>query len=222
MLKIFLVLMLLLPGLVRAADQGLVLKIMVCESGLRHNVWGDDGKSYGIAQFRKETFYEFAAMAKKEMRAAKFYKPNWFNPQHQVFLLNWGLDHGYGRRWTCFRTLSAQLNMALLPQLASPPASPSKAQLFRELADLQVHRVVAPLWFAVEHPNAVISKGSRVPLFVGIVVLGGATPLPSNFRTRITKASNSVSLVLLRVAAVGVVDKQADTRSLARSYVLDG
>jgi len=93
---------------VRAADKDLMLRIMVCESGLRHDALGDDGKSYGIAQFRKETFYEFAALARRELHNAGIYKPNWHNPQHQVFLLNWGLDHGYGRRWTCFRNIVAQ------------------------------------------------------------------------------------------------------------------
>lgn len=204
-----------------SADQGLVLKIMVCESGLRHNVWGDGGKSYGIAQFRKETFYEFAAMARTQMRKAKFYKPDWFNPQHQVFLLNWGLDNGYGKRWTCFRTLSAQLNMALLPDLASPPPSPSKTQLLRELSDLKIHRVVRPLWLAVKHPDAVVSERGGVPLFVGIVVLGGTTPLPGNFRTRITKPTNGISLVLLRVAPVRVVNKQGYARRFTSRYVLN-
>lgn len=111
-------------SLARAADAALLLKILVCESGLKHDEVGDKGKSRGIAQFRKETFYEFAKMARKEMRKAKFYKPSWLNPQHQVFLLNWGIDNGYGRRWTCFRTLTAELDVALLPKLASPPSRP--------------------------------------------------------------------------------------------------
>lgn len=102
---LWLALGLVLPRSASAADASLVIRIMVCESGLKHDAWGDDGKSYGIAQFRKETFYEFATMAKKEMREAGFHKPNWHNPQHQVFLLAWGLDNGYARRWTCYRML---------------------------------------------------------------------------------------------------------------------
>lgn len=89
----------------RAADPALMMKIMKCESSLRSDVWGDDGKSFGIAQFRKETFYEFAAMAREEMKAAKLWPASWYHPQHQVFLLNWGLDHGYGNRWTCYRKI---------------------------------------------------------------------------------------------------------------------
>jgi hypothetical protein len=93
------------PLQVHAADPTLMMKIMECESSLRNNVWGDDGKSFGIAQFRKETFYEFAVKAKKEMKAAKLWPARWRHPQHQVFLMNWGIDHGYGNRWTCYRKI---------------------------------------------------------------------------------------------------------------------
>lgn len=88
-----------------AADADLKLRIMVCESGLKHDAWGDDGKSFGIAQFRKETFYEFSAKAEKLMRKAKMWPPRWANPQHQLFLLDWGLDNGYANRWTCYRKI---------------------------------------------------------------------------------------------------------------------
>jgi len=96
-----------LTGQALAADAQLMLDIMICESGLRHDAIGDDGVSRGIAQFRKETFYEFAAMALKDgsWRYAKLGKPNWMNPLQQVFLLRWGLENGYGKRWTCFRKL---------------------------------------------------------------------------------------------------------------------
>lgn len=99
------ILLMLAPMHARAADPTLMMKILECESSLRYNVWGDDGKSFGIAQFRKETFYEFAVMAKKEMRAAKLWPARWPIPQHQVFLMNWGIDHGYGNRWTCYRKI---------------------------------------------------------------------------------------------------------------------
>ena len=91
-----------------AADARMILNIMACESGFRSDAVGDDGISRGIAQFRKETFYEFAALAivRKEWDYKKLGKPKWMNPRQQVFLLEWGLDHGYGRRWTCYRTLT--------------------------------------------------------------------------------------------------------------------
>ena len=82
----------------------IMLDVMRCESGFRHDAIGDDGVSRGIVQFRKETFYEFAEMAKKQ-GVWRFGKPRWLDPQQQVFLLEWGIDNGYGRRWTCYREL---------------------------------------------------------------------------------------------------------------------
>jgi hypothetical protein len=100
-----LIFLILAPLYARAADPTLMMKIMECESSLRSNVWGDDGKSFGIAQFRKETFYEFSVMAREEMKAAKLWPAIWSHPQHQVFLMNWGIDHGYGNRWNCYRKI---------------------------------------------------------------------------------------------------------------------
>jgi hypothetical protein len=34
--------------------------------------------------------------------------PNIKNPQQQMFLLDWGLNHGYGRRWTCYRKIKGE------------------------------------------------------------------------------------------------------------------
>lgn len=85
---------------VYAADQQLVRKIIMCESSNRANVWGDDRRSYGIAQFRKETFYEFAA-------EAHLHHPSWHSRTQQIYLLNWALDHGYANRWTCYRMIAA-------------------------------------------------------------------------------------------------------------------
>lgn len=81
-----------------AADINLIINILECESGGRHNAIGDDGISYGIAQFRKETFYEFAAQA-------GFKNFNYRNPIHQLKVMNWAIDNGYGSRWTCWRKL---------------------------------------------------------------------------------------------------------------------
>ena len=94
-----------------AADQRLVDAILMCESSNRHYErdgrvrFGDDGISRGIAQFRRETFYEFAAMAKKQGRWP-FKRPRWFDEQQQIHLLKWGLDNHLGKRWTCYRELT--------------------------------------------------------------------------------------------------------------------
>lgn len=88
-----------------AADARLMLDIMACESAFDSHAIGDDGISRGIAQFQKATFYEFAAMAiqRGNWDYKKLGKPKWMNAKQQVFLLEWGLDNGYGNRWTCYR-----------------------------------------------------------------------------------------------------------------------
>jgi len=100
---------------VGAADKSLMHDILMCESSNRHYErdgrvrFGDDGISRGIAQFRRETFYEFAAMAKKQHKWP-FKRPRWFDEQQQLWLLEWGLDQGYGKRWTCWRKLTGGKN----------------------------------------------------------------------------------------------------------------
>lgn len=101
-IALFILAMLIMSGNSEAADGKLLIDILECESSGRHNVYGkqDHGASYGIAQFRKDTFYEFAKQAgMKHMR--------YRNPVHQLRVMNWALDNGYGNRWTCFRKLTA-------------------------------------------------------------------------------------------------------------------
>lgn len=81
-----------------AADAKQVIDIIECESAGRYNVVGDDGVSVGIAQFQKATFEELK-------RKAKMPWLQWKNPIHQMRLLNWAIDHGYGHLWTCYRKL---------------------------------------------------------------------------------------------------------------------
>ena len=104
MFRLCMLLVLFYANFAQAADANLILKVLICESGLKHDAIGDDGVSRGIAQFRKETFEEFAKQA--HLNKAGLGKPDWMNPQQQVYLLRWGIDHGYGRRWTCFRKLT--------------------------------------------------------------------------------------------------------------------
>lgn len=97
-LAIFIVAMLFVIPDSEAADAKLMIDIIECESSGRHNVSGDDGVSYGIAQFRKATFQEFAKQAgMKGMR--------YRNPVHQLRVMNWALDNGYGYRWSCYRKM---------------------------------------------------------------------------------------------------------------------
>ena len=59
------------------------LSILTCESGIRHaGVWGDQGRSYGIAQFQKRTFEYLKEKAGNS-------KLNWKVQKDQLWLLDW-------------------------------------------------------------------------------------------------------------------------------------
>jgi hypothetical protein len=81
-----------------AMDANLMVDIIECESSGRHNAIGDDGTSVGIAQFQKQTFNEMKVKAGMP-------KLRWKNPIHQMRLMIWMIDNGYGYRWTCYREL---------------------------------------------------------------------------------------------------------------------
>lgn len=66
----------------------IVYKILDCESSRKHhNIWGDNGKAYGIAQFHESTFYNFADRAGLK-------NPNWKNQHQQILLLKWAIWQG--------------------------------------------------------------------------------------------------------------------------------
>lgn len=91
-----------------AADMALAIDILECESsGLHLDKHGalncnkaepKGGDSCGIAQFQRATFEDFKARA-------GFPRGRWTNSVHQLRVMNWMLDHGYGNRWTCYRRL---------------------------------------------------------------------------------------------------------------------
>ena len=75
----------------------LAQKIIFCESGNRHdNIWGDNGKAYGIAQFWEGTFYGFA-------KKAGLQNADWKNKEQQIYLLEWALENNLGSHWTCLK-----------------------------------------------------------------------------------------------------------------------
>jgi hypothetical protein len=75
-----------------------VLAIINCESGVQHDgIWGDGGRSYGIAQFQYKTFDWMRKEAKRP-------ELKWKNRNDQLWLLAWALENGYGKYWTCFKT----------------------------------------------------------------------------------------------------------------------
>lgn len=72
------------------------LIILSCETKFRHDgVWGDQGKSYGIAQFQKVTFDELKNRANKPAL-------QWKNQDDQLWLLDWALRNGYAKKWSCY------------------------------------------------------------------------------------------------------------------------
>jgi hypothetical protein len=114
-----LTLLLLITSQAHAADPALRQAIVMCESSGKHlNRQGkmrcgkdsdEFGESCGIAQFKQATFYEFATEAKIE-GSWPFKRPRWTDKEQQLWLLNWGLDHQKGERWSCYRKLTQPMD----------------------------------------------------------------------------------------------------------------
>lgn len=83
----------------RADELPLAVRIVACESAGLADVWGDDHKSFGIAQFQRVTFREMSKRAGLDLK--------WRNPYDQLTLLKWALHHGKGHYWTCYRKIRA-------------------------------------------------------------------------------------------------------------------
>lgn len=82
----------------------LLERIIKLESGGRHEgVWGDEGKSYGIAQFQEKTFYWLAEKANIE-------NPNWKDEWQQIILLAWAVKNGYGGLWTSVKNIEKEVD----------------------------------------------------------------------------------------------------------------
>lgn len=69
--------------------------IINCESGGRHEIYGDNGRAYGIAQFHEETFEEMAAQAGCE-------GCRYTERIDQLRLLSWAYDNGKINKWSCY------------------------------------------------------------------------------------------------------------------------
>lgn len=72
-------------------------------SGKHDGIWGDEGKSYGIAQFQEKTFYWLA-------KKAGLQDPNWKNEAQQIALLAWAVKNGYGNLWTAVRQMEKEID----------------------------------------------------------------------------------------------------------------
>ena len=71
-------------------------------SGKHDGIWGDEGKSYGIAQFQENTFYWLAEKAGLQ-------NPNWKDESQQITLLAWAVKNGYGNLWTAVRQMEKEI-----------------------------------------------------------------------------------------------------------------
>jgi len=105
-MRYLVILLLVLPS-VHLRAMPLAVKIVACESAGKH--WSGafrmncnrhepmGGKSCGIAQFQVRSFNWMAHKAGMELK--------YWNPEDQLTLLNWAIDHGYAKHWTCYRKI---------------------------------------------------------------------------------------------------------------------
>ena len=83
-------------------DRKVALKVAECESEFKTTATGDSGKAYGVFQFHKPTFKEFAKEFGDESLEYK-------NTEHAIELAVWALAQGKGYHWTCYRNLPAKV-----------------------------------------------------------------------------------------------------------------
>lgn len=82
----------------RLKEAKIISKIIQCESSGRHNIYGDGGRSFGIAQFQKATFYWLAG--KSGLKGLK-----WKDRDDQIKLLTWAVQNNHGHLWSCYKKL---------------------------------------------------------------------------------------------------------------------
>lgn len=78
--------------------QGIVARVIQCESGGKVNAIGDHGLAYGIAQFHEDTF-------NRMKRLSGYYWLDYRNPNDQILLIEWAFAHGHEREWSCYTKL---------------------------------------------------------------------------------------------------------------------
>lgn len=97
------------------AVAAVVSDVTTCESSNRHeNVWGDGGKSYGVAQFHKRTFDWMKKLAGHP-------EYDWKNRENQISLLSWAIKNGYGSHWqTCYNRAVKKYARSSLQKALAP------------------------------------------------------------------------------------------------------
>jgi len=86
----------------REYEQLLLLeRIIKLESAGRHDIWGDEGKSYGLCQFSEQTFIWM--VEKSGIKGLK-----WEDDYSQLVLLRWAIENGYGKHWSTYSKAKEQ------------------------------------------------------------------------------------------------------------------
>lgn len=82
------------------ANEDQLRKTIKGESTFRCDVYGDNGKAYGIAQFHKPTFERWSKELGEEL--------DYYSCHDQIKLMSWAFSKGdkYKRHWTAWRNLS--------------------------------------------------------------------------------------------------------------------
>ena len=70
-----------------------ILRILTCESNLNQNAVGDNGTSFCIAQFKKETWKLFSKLYGEEMDIDVL--------DDQIELVAWAFKNGFAFHWSC-------------------------------------------------------------------------------------------------------------------------
>lgn len=88
----------------KADSLPLAVQVIACESAGRmvcNNHEPDGKRSCGIAQFQRPTFNWMRHKAGVDTL-------DYNDPLHQIALLNWALENGYGNHWTCYRKIKSE------------------------------------------------------------------------------------------------------------------
>jgi hypothetical protein len=98
--------------------KAVVPAITKCESGDKHNRWGDGGRAYGIAQFHERTFNWMRKLAGHP-------ELQWKNEADQKWLLIWAINHGYGKHWNrCYKRAAQQYANNIIPLVLASTGTP--------------------------------------------------------------------------------------------------
>jgi hypothetical protein len=68
---------------------------LVCESNLKYNAVGDNGRAFGVAQFHKATWDLF-----NKKRGTHL---NYYSTKDQILMMGWAFKNDLQRNWSCWK-----------------------------------------------------------------------------------------------------------------------